>query len=104
MKIQFNTGNNVSLGEERIDYFTSLISEEISRFSPQISRLEIHLSDEDGSKDGLNDKRCLIEARLEGMKPIAVSEHANTPEQSIFGAIEKLKTSLETLTGRLKNH
>ncbi|MDM8159600.1 HPF/RaiA family ribosome-associated protein [Labilibaculum sp. K2S] len=104
MKIQFNTDNNISLGEEQIDYFTSLISEEISRFSPQISRLEIHLSDEDGSKDGLNDKRCLIEARLEGMKPIAVSEHANTPEQSIFGAIEKLKTSLETLTGRLKNH
>jgi ribosome-associated translation inhibitor RaiA len=104
MKIQFNTDKNVSLGEEKIDYFSSLISEEISRFSHQISRLEIHLSDEDGSKDGLNDKRCLIEARLEGMKPIAVTEHADTSEQAIFGAIEKLKTSLETLTGRLKNH
>jgi len=104
MKIQFNTDKNVSLGIEQKDYFTSLISEEICRFSPQISRLEIHFSDEDGSKDGLDDKRCLIEARLAGMKPIAVTDHANTSEQAIFGAIDKLKTSLETITGRLKNH
>ena len=104
MQIQFNSDKNVILGEEQIVYFTSLISEELSRFSPQITRLEIHLSDEDGSKDGFNDKRCMIETRLTGMKPIAVTDHANTPELSILGAIDKLKTSLESLTGRLKNH
>jgi ribosome-associated translation inhibitor RaiA len=104
MKIQFNTDKNVSLSEEQRGYFTAIILEDIGRFSPQITRLEIHLSDEDGSKDGFNDKRCLVEARLEGMKPIAVTEHANTPEQSINGAIEKLKTSLETLTGRLNTN
>jgi ribosome-associated translation inhibitor RaiA len=104
MKIQFNTDKNVILGEEQIVYFTSLINEEISRFSEQITRLEIHLSDVDGNKDGLNDQRCMVEARLAGLKPIAVTEHANTPEQAIFGSIEKLKTSLETLTGRLNDH
>jgi ribosome-associated translation inhibitor RaiA len=104
MQIQFNTDKNVILNKEKIASSTSLISEELSRFSTQITRLEIHLSDEDGNKDGLNDKRCMVEARLAGMQPIAVTDRANTNEQAIFGAIDKLKTSLETLTGRLKNY
>lgn len=104
MKIQFNSDKNVSIGEDQIDYFTPLITEKIGRFSEQISRLEIHLSDENASKDALNDKRCMIEARLEGMQPIAVTEQANTPEQAIFGAIDKLKASLKTITGRLNDH
>ncbi len=104
MQIQFNTGKNVTRSEDLIASSSSLITEDLSRFSHQITRVEVHLSDEDGNKDGLNDKRCMIEARLAGMKPIAVTDHANTHEQAIFGAIGKLKTSLETITGRLKNY
>ncbi|TDD96888.1 HPF/RaiA family ribosome-associated protein [Flavobacterium cellulosilyticum] len=104
MLIQFNTDKNVILNEEQIASYTSLISEELSRFSTQITRLEIHLSDEDGNKDGSNDKRCLVEARLEGMKPTAATDHSNTLEKAMFGAIDKLKTSLETISGRLNDY
>ncbi len=104
MQIQFNTDKNVTASEDLIDSSTSLISEELSRFSDQITRVEVHLSDENGNKDGINDKRCMVEARLAGMQPIAVTDHANTHEQAVSGAIDKLKTSLETLTGRLKNY
>ena len=90
--------------EELRASFTAQISEELSRFSHKITRLEVHLSDENGDKQGLNDKRCLIEARLSGMKPIAVTNHANTHEQAVGGAVDKLKTSLETIIGRLRNH
>ncbi len=103
MQIQFNTDKNVNGSEDLIASSTSLISEELSRFSDQITRLEIHLSDDDGNKDGFNDKRCMVEARLAGMKPIAVTDHANSPEQAVLGAIDKLKTSLEKITGRLKD-
>ncbi|HSM47050.1 MAG TPA: HPF/RaiA family ribosome-associated protein [Draconibacterium sp.] len=104
MQIQFNTDKNVTGNEELITSSTSLISEELSRYSHQITRVEVHLSDEDGNKDGFNDKRCMMEARLAGMKPIAVTDHANTHEQAVFGAIDKLKTSLEKITGRLKDY
>ena len=104
MQIQFNTDKNVLLHEEQIASSTSFISEELSRFSTQITRLEIHLSDEDGNKDGLNDKRCMVEDRLADMKPIAIIDHANTHEQALLGAIDKLKTSLEKITGRLKDY
>jgi hypothetical protein len=104
MLIQFNTDKNVSGSTELIASFNSIIPEELSWFSDQITRVIVHLSDEDGNKDGPNDKRCMMEARFGGMKPIAVSDQANTHEEAILGAIDKLKTSLESLTGRLKDY
>jgi ribosome-associated translation inhibitor RaiA len=104
MTIQFNTDNKVTVGEELRTPLTIIISEGLSRFSHQITRVEVHLSDENGDKEGLNDKRCMIEARLSGMKPIAVTNHGNTHEQALGGAVDKLKTSLDTILGRLRNH
>ena len=104
MQIQFNTDKNVTGIDDLLTSSTSLISEELSRYKKQITRVEVHFSDEDGNKDGVNDKRCMMEARLAGMKPIAVTSHANTHEQAVLGAIDKLKASLEKITGRLKNH
>ena len=104
MLIQLNTDKNLVGTEKLSAYLNSFISEELSRFSHQITRVEVHLSDENGPKEGQNDKRCLIEARLEGMKPIAVTNNANTHEQAVEGAIEKLKTSLDSMLGRMRNH
>jgi len=103
MKIQFNTDNNVEVREGLRAPLISLISEELGRFSHQITRVEVHLSDENGDKQGSNDKRCMIEARLAGMKPIAVINHANTHEQAVGGAVDKLKNSLDSILGRLRN-
>ncbi len=97
MQIQFNTDKNVTGSEDLIASSTSLISEELCRFSDQISRVEVHLSDENGKKEGLNDKRCMLEARLEGRQPIAITNHANTHEKSVSGAIDKLMASLDKI-------
>ena len=104
MIIQFNTDNNINGTEELRKPLIAEINEELSRFSPQITRLEVHLTDEDGPKNGLNDKRCMLEARLEGRQPIAVTNHSNSHEQAVSGALDKLKTSLDTIFGRLRNH
>jgi ribosome-associated translation inhibitor RaiA len=104
MTIQFNTDNNVKVSEELRIPLISLISEKLSRFGHQITRVEVHLSDENGDKEGFNDKRCMIEARLSGMKPIAVTNHANNHEQAVEGAVDKLKTSLDTILGRQRNY
>jgi ribosomal subunit interface protein len=100
MQIQFNTDKNVTVSEGLIASSTSLISEKLKRYSQQITRVEVHFSDEDGRKEGFNDKRCVVEARLAGMKPVAVTSQANSHEQALSGAIEKLKTSLERIIGR----
>ena len=104
MTIQINTDSNLSVHEAFGNKLEDLLSEELSRFSEHITRLEVHLSDENGSKHGINDKKCLLEARMEGRPPIAVSEEGNDYEQALHGAIKKLKTSLDKITGKMKNH
>ena len=104
MTIQINTDNNLSVHEAFGNKLDDLLSEELSRFSEHITRLKVHLSDENGSKDAINDKRCLLEARLEGRQPIAVTANVNDYELAVSGAIEKLKTSLNKIEGKLRNH
>jgi len=52
----------------------------------------------------MNDKRCMIEGRLGGKQPIAVTNQANTLEQAVAGAVDKLKSSLDTIIGRSRNY
>ncbi len=104
MTIQINTDKNLSVHEAFQTQLDGLLSKELSRFSEHITRLEVHLSDENGGKNGQNDKRCMIEVRMEGRQPIAVTDNANDYELAVSGAIEKLKASLSTIAGKLKNY
>ncbi|MBC7912684.1 MAG: HPF/RaiA family ribosome-associated protein [Pyrinomonadaceae bacterium] len=104
MVIQFHTDHNIAGSERQNAYFNTTIGEALNRFSSHITRLEVHITDENGKKEGKNDQRCMIEARLEGLQPIAVTNHADTIEQAVKGATDKLKASLETILGKLKTH
>jgi ribosome-associated translation inhibitor RaiA len=101
MTIQFNTDNNIHGSEEFTAPYVAQIEEELSRYSHQISRVEVHLSVADGNKNGLHAMRCMMEARVEGRKPIAVTNQADTHDQAVGGALDKLNTSLNTILGRL---
>jgi ribosome-associated translation inhibitor RaiA len=104
MTIQFNTDKNINGGEEFTAPYVSQIEDEFSRYSRQVTRIEVHLSDQDGNKNGLNAMHCVIEARIEGRQPIAVNNQADTLDQAVTGAIDKLVTSLDTILGKLSNH
>lgn len=97
MKIQFNTDKNIDGNEKEQKYFTSQIREELERFQSHITRIEVHLSDENGKKKGKDDIQCLLEARLEGKQPIAVKYQSRTIEKAVSGAIGKLKSSIKTI-------
>ncbi len=104
MKIQFNTDKTINGDERQQHYFTSLIDEELQKYQSHITRIEVHLSDENGKKEGISDIQCLLEARLEGRQPMAVSHQDDTVELAVSGALEKLKNALETILGRIQNH
>jgi ribosome-associated translation inhibitor RaiA len=104
MKIQFNTDKNVNGNQAIRSSMIAVISEDLNRFDDNITRLEVHLSDENGKKSGQSDKRCVIEARLHGMHPIAVTNHADSHELAVTGAVDKLKSSIDKIKGRLKNY
>jgi ribosome-associated translation inhibitor RaiA len=104
MVIQLHTDHNIEGSERQNAYFTTFIGEALERYRIHITRLEVHLADENGNKEGKNDQRCMIEARLEGLQRLAVTNHADTIEQAIQGAMDKLKSSLDTVLGKLKSH
>jgi ribosome-associated translation inhibitor RaiA len=103
MIIQINTDNNTKATEEFSSHLKELISGDLDRFKEQISRVEVHLSDENAGKTSLNDKRCVMEARIEGRPPVAVTNQGDTHEAAILGAIDKMRSSLESITGKMKN-
>jgi hypothetical protein len=58
------------------------------------------MSDEDGNKIGMNDKRCIIEVCLEEHQPIIVTDIAETLNQALDGTIDKLIGLIDSILGR----
>jgi hypothetical protein len=104
MKIQYNTDKSINGDERSEDHFTTIIAEALKRFESHITRIEVHLSDENGKKEAMNTMLCLLEARIEGMQPIVVTCQADTIELAVNGGLDKLKASLDTIIGRMQNH
>ncbi|HWS60831.1 MAG TPA: HPF/RaiA family ribosome-associated protein [Flavobacterium sp.] len=96
MKIQFNTDKNIE-GHERLEkFFSTELQKELARFDDKVTRIEVHLGDENSNKGGVKDKRCMIEARPANMNPVAVTANADSIEKAFFQAVEKIKKTLNT--------
>jgi ribosome-associated translation inhibitor RaiA len=104
MHIQVNTDHNIAGHEAFAAKVRGVIESTLSRFSSRVTRVEVHLSDENGSKPGQRDKRCMLEARLEGRQPMAVTHDADTLDQAVDGAAEKLDNLIESTLGRVHGH
>ena len=104
MQIQINTDHNINGNEALIVHFSGVIIETLSRFSNNITRVEVHLSDENSDKkEKEKDKRCLIEARLEGSLPLAVTHMAPSLDKAVAGAADKLIRLIENNRGKKLN-
>lgn len=100
MQIQVNTDEKIKGGEDLSARVAADIHARLDRFSKHITRIEVHLSDQHGKKSGGSDKRCLVQARLEGRQPEVASDNASTLEDAFSGAVKKLQHVLETSLGK----
>ena len=103
MLVQIHTDPNIQSSPALTAQVEALVAGTLERFSDRISRVLVHLGDENGHKGGSNDKRCMMEARLDGRPPIAVTEQAPTLDQAMDGAAEKLERSIDSMLGRLND-
>jgi hypothetical protein len=94
MQIQINTDRNIEGHQALAAHVSSVVESALSQISHHITRVEVHLSDENSDKSGSKDNRCALEARLEGRRPVAVTHQAATLDQAIHGAAEKLTRSI----------
>jgi ribosome-associated translation inhibitor RaiA len=101
MLIQINTDDNIRKSEMQAERIESTIREALQRFADQVTRVEVHLSDENSDKkSGGDDMRCLLEARLAGLQPVSVTDASETVAQAVDGAVRKMKRALDSILGR----
>jgi ribosome-associated translation inhibitor RaiA len=103
MQININTDSTIERNTGLDEHVQSVVGSAIQRFQEHISRVEVHLSDNNSQKSVDGDNRCMIEARLNGYPPIAVSDHDATLHQAIAGAADKLKRAIDSALGRLQD-
>ena len=104
MQIQINTDRNIEGDDRLADVVRGIVASALAHSSDQITRVEVHLSDQNSGKKGGNaDIRCLMEARLEGQNPIAVNHDAATVVQAVEGAAARLDRRIESDVGKSRD-
>ncbi|RYD67733.1 MAG: ribosomal subunit interface protein [Verrucomicrobiaceae bacterium] len=102
MMIQVNTDRHIHGGAELQEDVTSMIEASLGNRADRITRVEVHLSDQNSEKGGDGDVRCAIEARLAGLPPLGVHHDASGLTESVQGATERLEHLIEHHLGRIE--
>ncbi|AXK73607.1 hypothetical protein DWG18_07125 [Lysobacter sp. TY2-98] len=101
MRIEINHDKNIQFDESVERHVRQTLDNTLARFADQVTRVEVHLHDKNAERRGANDRQCLLEAKVEGRPPLAVSDDADSIGAAITGAAKKLQRRLDTDLGRL---
>lgn len=99
MHIQINTGSDVPTDGSLDADIEAAVRHALKHFDERITRVEVHLSDVNAEKGG-RDTRCVLEARVAGMQPIAVDETSHSSREAVRSAAGKLQRALDSRFGR----
>ncbi len=104
MQVQFNSDSSVMGTENVAERIEASVRDKLARFEDRLTRLEIHVRDENGAKGGADDKACTIEARPSGGRAIGVTEHASTVDDAARKAAATLAQRLNRHFGKSEKH
>ncbi len=100
MQIDVSTDSHIDGREKLTRYVQGHVETALERFSARITRVEVHLSDASGNKEGREDTKCVMEVRIGGRPPVAVKSQESNVDQAITAATHKLKHLVESTLGR----
>ena len=101
MLVQVNTDNHIEGKQQLQAHVEAVILDAVAHHAEQVTHVVAHLGDVNSTaKSGADDLRCLLEVRLAGHKPMAVSHSAESLHQAIDGAADKLQAALDTQLGK----
>lgn len=103
MQIQVHSDNHIEGGARLNEWVSASVSSKLDRFDEELTRVIVHLHDDNAGKAGADDKRCQIEARPKGQQPVSVTHKAESLDFAVEGAIEKLNHALSHQFGKLRN-
>ncbi|RDI54588.1 HPF/RaiA family ribosome-associated protein [Nocardia mexicana] len=103
MQIQVNTDSTITGSADLVQQAEATIGTHLERFADQLTRVEVHLSDQNGAKGGSDDIKCVLEARPAGQPPVVVTHRAGSVEASYTGAAEEMNRLLTSRYGKLRH-
>jgi ribosome-associated translation inhibitor RaiA len=103
MQIQVNSDNHIESSIRLEEWVRTTVESTLERYEEDLTRVEVHIRDENGDKPGPHDIRCQMEARPKGHQPISVTHKADSLDQAVEGAAVKLDHALEHLFGKLRS-
>jgi len=105
MKVQINTGHNIVIDAETAQSLSSAITVHLAHFDARITRVELHLRDDDGAvRSGPQQMHCMLEVRLAGRQPDVVTAAASTVELAVRDAAHKMQQLLDGIFSRAQSH
>jgi hypothetical protein len=102
--IQIHADNQVDSDNERDSRLEEQIRQRLARFEGRITDVEVHVSDVNGPRGGNSDLRCSIEARVNGIPPVAAIDEGDTVDRAVIGAAKKVVRALDHQLGKLADH
>jgi len=103
MQIGINSDKNIPMHAKLSALIESHLHHALDRFDSQLTRLEVHLTDESGARSGAQDKRCVLEARPKHHQSLIVTNDSSDLETAVSGAAGKMQRLLETTFGRVSD-
>ena len=94
MHIQVNANQHIQGGDSLRVHVETTLQDALAHFRDEITRVEVHLSDENSHKGGDDDLRCTIEVRIRGLQPLAVTHHNENVHAAFEGAIDRITRSV----------
>ena len=103
MQIIINSDNQIDVREDFIQHWEAEISSSLQRFSDWSTRVEVHLTDENSkNKEGLDDIRCLMEARPANKQPVSVEVRGDSAETAMTDGVQTLGRRLATMRDKAR--
>jgi hypothetical protein len=100
MQIQVNSDKTVNVDASLTRFLKSEAERILETVAAKVTRVEVHLSDVNGRKSGPADKRCVVEARPAGARPLSTSATAKRLDIAIGEALRKMQRALRSFLGR----
>lgn len=94
MQIQVNTDNEIHGDQRVIEVAEAQVQSDLGHFADRLTRIEVHIKDQNADKHGPDHIRCTVEARPRGLDPIAAHADAENIPAALRGATKKLRGRL----------
>ena|ERR1700712_1605636 len=103
MQILVNSDKHIVLHRRLANFVGTEIHRVLTRFDPQLTRVEAHLSDEHALKAGPRTKRCLLEARPREHQSLTVTADSPDLLTAVTVAAHKMQRLLDSTFGRIED-